>query len=217
MPRLEVFSSTSLLRPDHFVTAKFFRKYSATRLNDFKMSSTKVTNTNCPPNGDPPALPPNVFIFSPAIPIATNALLNGRLFTRLTVPAHTKSSQLVDAFRKTQQPKVNETFCIHHRNIVLIFDSDVQGQDLQDTHHEHFRAVCLALKDNNINLDVAGCVFDAPTALQAGFQFEVMSSGSVLVIDIMGGDDASDEDDQDDDGAGVQGFLLNGDLESTES
>jgi hypothetical protein len=182
------------------------------------MSSTEVTNTNGMSNSDPPALPPNVFIFSPAILKATNALLNGRIFTRLTVTAHTKSSQLVDAFRNTQQPEVNETFCIHHRNIVLIFDSDVQGQDLQDAHHEHFRAVCLALKDKNVNLDVAGCVFDAPTALQAGFQLEVMSSGSVLVIDIMGADNASsDDDDQDDDGTGVQGFLLNEDLESTKS
>jgi hypothetical protein len=182
------------------------------------MSSAKVTNTNSPSNGDPPALPPNVFIFSPSIPKATNALLNGRIFTRLTAAAQTKSSQLVDAFRNTQQPEVLETFCIHHRNIILIFDSDVQGQVLQDTHHEHFRAVCLALKDKDINLEVAGCVFDAPTALQAGFQLEVMSSGSVLVIDIMSGDDASDDDDdQDDDGAGVQGFLLHGDLESTKS
>jgi hypothetical protein len=163
------------------------------------MSSAKATDTNGQANGDLPTLPPNVSIFSPATPIAAKALLNGCIFTRLAVSVQTKPSQLAVAFRNEQGSKIDEAFCFCHGNIVLIFDSDGPGQDLQDTHHEHFRAVCLVLKDNNINLDVAGCVFDVPTVLQAGFQTEAMSSGSVLVVDIMNGDDSSDDDDEEED------------------
>jgi hypothetical protein len=164
------------------------------------MSSTNATDTRGLANGDPPALPPNVFIFSPITPMTAKALLNGCMFTRLTVGAQTKPPQLIDALRNKERPEVDETFCLYHRNIVLIFDSDAEGKDLQDAHHEHFRTVCLALKDKNINLDVAGCVFDTPTALQAGFQLEELSSGSVLAVDIMS-EDSSDDNDEDSDHA----------------
>jgi len=208
-----------LLRPAQLRSQPLLSgKQSATRLNEFslsKMSSAKATDMNSLSNGDLPVLPSNVFIFSQATSNAAKALLNGRIFTRLTVVADTEPSQLVEALRSKQQPEVDETFCLFHHNIILIFDSE--GQDLEDAHHEHFRTVCLALKEKNINLDVAGCVFDAPTALQAGFQLEEMSSGSVLVIDIMSGDNGSDDDDQDSDGVGVQRFLVNEDVESTMS
>jgi hypothetical protein len=181
------------------------------------MSSTEVTGAKGQTNGDPPTLPPNVCIFSPTTPMAAKALLNGRMFTRLTVSAQTKPPQLMSALRNKERLEVDDTFYLCHRNIVLIFDSDVEGKDLQDAHHEHFRAVCLALKDEHINLDVAGCVFDTPTALQAGFQFEELSSGSVLAIDIMSEDSSSDDDGEDSDDAIVQGFQINEDVESSMS
>lgn len=79
---------------------------------------------------------------------------------------------------------------------MLVFDSTRDGvEDVKDAHHEHVRAVCLALKDGDIGLDIAGCVFDAPEALQAGFQCERLSDGAVMIVDIMsGGDDDSDEE-----------------------
>jgi hypothetical protein len=181
------------------------------------MSFTKAMDTKSLTTGDPLALPPNVFIFSPATPMAAKALLNGRMFTRLTVGAQTKTSQLVEALRNKQQPEVDETFCLCHRNIVLIFDSDAEGKDLQDAHHEHFRLVCLVLKDKNINLDIGGCVFDVPTALQTGFQLEELSSGSILAIDLMSGDSSSDDDYEDSDDARVQWLPMSEELESTKS
>lgn len=65
-------------------------------------------------------------------------------------------------------------------------------------HHEHFRAVCLALKDADIGLDVAKCVHDARDVLQAGFQLDAIKNGSVLVIDLMHAEDEDDSDEQDD-------------------
>jgi hypothetical protein len=181
------------------------------------MSSTKAMGTKDQTDSGPPTLPQNVFIFSPAAPVAAKALLNGCMFTRLTIGRQTKPAQLLDALRNKQQLEVDETFCLCHGNVILIFDSDMEGKDLQDIHHEHFRTVCLVLKDEDITLDVAGCVFDTPTAVQAGFQLEELSSGSVMVVDIMSGDDSSDDDDEDSDDAGVQLFPTIGDIESTKS
>lgn len=164
---------------------------------------------------DAPALPPNVSIFSPAEPSAAKVLLDGRMFTRLTVGAQTEPSKLTAALRSPSRPEVNESFCLSHRNVVLIFDGE--GTDVEDAHHEHFRLVCLALKDNDISLDVAGCIFDTPDILQAGFQLDKLNSGSVLVIDLMGGNDDDDDDSSDDDDAAVSGFLMNGDSGATMS
>ncbi|KAF2425564.1 hypothetical protein EJ08DRAFT_572629, partial [Tothia fuscella] len=140
-----------------------------------------------------PALPSNVFLFSPASPTTAKALLNGDLFSRLTAGAQTKPEQLADALSTKQHPELNESFYFCHRNVILIFDRYIEGEDLQDTHHEHFRSVCLALKDADISLNVVGCVFDVSTALKAGYQFEELSSGSVMVVDIMGGNSGSDD------------------------
>jgi hypothetical protein len=181
------------------------------------MPSNEAIDTKGLTNGDPPAFPPNVFIFSPATPMAAKALLNGRMFTRLTVCTQTNALQLVGASSDKDTFEVDETFCLCHRNIVLIFDSGIEGKDLQDLHHEHFRAICLVLKNKDITLDIAGCVFDAPTALQAGFQLEELSSGSVLTIDIMSGDCSSDDDEDEPDEASVQWTPINEDLESTNS
>ncbi|KAK8131414.1 hypothetical protein PG984_007852 [Apiospora sp. TS-2023a] len=151
-----------------------------------------------------PALPANVAIFTPAEASTAKALLNGRLFTRLTVGAKTEPAKLSKAL------KSHGAYCTSHRNIVLIFDGDSSGAEgVEDLHHEHFRLVCLAFKDNDISLDVAGCIFDVPNVLQAGFQLDELKSGSVLVIDLMGGEDDDDDSDDDDD-AGLEALLAKG-------
>ncbi|KAJ0297812.1 hypothetical protein COL5a_011089 [Colletotrichum fioriniae] len=161
-----------------------------------------------------PALPPNVTIFSPSKSSTAKALLNGSIFTRLTANAQTEPSKLKAALRDVARPEVNDTFCFSHRNIVLIFDGKKDGDDATDQHHEHFRLVCLALKDADISLDVAGCIFDAPEVLQAGFQLDTLSSGSILVIDLMGGDDDDDDSDEDDEAA-AERLLMSGDSGAT--
>ncbi|KAK2043069.1 hypothetical protein LZ31DRAFT_468977 [Colletotrichum somersetense] len=162
-----------------------------------------------------PVLPPNVTIFSPAKPNAADALLNGRIFTRLTANAQAEPSKLAAALKDASRRAVDDAFCLSHRNVVLIFDADKDGADVTDAHHEHFRLVCLALKDADISLDVAGCIFDSPSALQAGFQLDTLSSGSVLVIDLMGGDDQ--DSDEEDDEATAEKLLMSGDSGATMS
>ncbi|KAH8195714.1 hypothetical protein TruAng_010117 [Truncatella angustata] len=162
-----------------------------------------------------PALPPNVSIFSPTDPNAAKTLLSSRIFTRLSISAQTEPAQLTAALKNPARPEISEAFCLSHGNAVLIFDGGSEGSDLEDSHHEHFRLVCLALKDADISLDVAGCVFDTADVLQAGFQLDTLSSGSVLVIDLMsGGDDDSSDEDEDDNSTG-QGFLMSGDSGAT--
>ncbi|EFQ30448.1 uncharacterized protein GLRG_05592 [Colletotrichum graminicola M1.001] len=162
-----------------------------------------------------PVLPPNVTIFSPAKPSTAEALLNGRIFTRLTANAQAEPLKLVAALKDASRHAVDDTFCFSHGNVVLIFDAERDGVDVTDAHHEHFRQVCLALKDADISLDVAGCVFDSPSALQAGFQLDTLSSGSILVIDLMGGDDQDSDDD--DDEAAAEKLLMSGDSGATMS
>lgn len=86
-----------------------------------------------------------------------------------------------------------------HQKAVLLFDSSEAGEEAgeeatKDRHHEHVRSVCLALKDGDVSLSIAGCVFDAVDAVGAGFQFDRLSGGAVLVIDLMDSDDDDDED-----------------------
>lgn len=178
-------------------------------------SDAKTSGLDGKKSENTPALPPNVSIFTPEDSGTAAALLDGRMFTRLTVSAQTEPARLSAALQSAARPEVNEAFCLSHRNVVLIFDRE--GADLEDTHHEHFRLVCLALKDNDINLDVAGCIFDTPDVLQAGFQLDRLNSGSVLVIDLMGGEDDDDDDSSDDgdDDAAVRGFLMSGDSGAT--
>ncbi|KAF2117035.1 hypothetical protein BDV96DRAFT_571448 [Lophiotrema nucula] len=164
------------------------------------MTSTYDPSSPSTTSNGAPALPPNVSIFSPAKPINAKALLNGHVFTRLTVSTSTSPAQLASALNSAAL----EAFCFWHRNVILIFDGDDQdeGKDIQDAHHEHFRTVCLALKEKEISVSVSGCIYDAKDALGAGFQLDELSSGSVLVIDLMDGqddDDDSEDDDDDDD------------------
>ena len=155
-----------------------------------------------------PTLPNNVYIFSPTDPDAATSLLNGRMFTRLTTGAQTEPSELSLALRNGLGVEACETFCLSHRNAVLIFDSNGDGEELQNSHHEHFRLVCLALRDADIGLEVSKCIFDASNILGAGFQLDRMSRGSVLVIDLMG--DESDEDSDLDDTNPLQSFTTSG-------
>ncbi|EWY99872.1 hypothetical protein IWW34DRAFT_104480 [Fusarium oxysporum f. sp. albedinis] len=138
------------------------------------------------PPSETPALPPNVIIFTPKSPSSVNALLNARIFTRLVASSSCTPAKLA-AVKK--YPGVQEDFCLIHRNAVLIFD----GGDDEDVHHEHFRVICLALKEHDIGLDVAGCIHDATDALAAGFQLDKLNDKAALVIDLVVEED-SDED-----------------------
>ncbi|KAJ4422189.1 hypothetical protein N0V82_003159 [Gnomoniopsis sp. IMI 355080] len=142
-----------------------------------------------------PILPPNVSIFSPKDKAISKALFEGQVFSRLTVSSRTEPSRLTEAMRASTVAK--QSHFLIHNNVVLVFDAEREGfDDVNDAHHEHVRAVCLALKDADIGLDIAGCVFDSAQSLQAGFQFDRLSDGAVMVVDIMSGDD-EDSDDED--------------------
>lgn len=161
------------------------------------MSATPASDA-----GAKPELPPNVLIFAPKKPAGADALLHGRLFTRLATTASTDPVRLAAAVRKAD---AEGSFCLAFRGGVLLFDGaagagdgDEIDDDTTNAHHEHFRAVCLALKDADIDLDVAGCIFDARGVLKAGFQLDVLRPGNVLVIDLMGGEDEDSDDDDED-------------------
>jgi hypothetical protein len=147
-----------------------------------------MTTQNLPSENtsETPTLPPNVIIFTPKSPSSVNALLNARIFTRLVASSSCTPAKLASI---KKYPGVQEDFCLIHRNAVLIFD----GGDDEDLHHEHFRVICLALKENDIGLDVAGCVHDATDALAAGFQLDKLNDKAALVIDLVVEED-SDED-----------------------
>jgi hypothetical protein len=153
--------------------------------------------TNETLTGGVPTLPPNVSIFSPKSPDAADKLLKASLFTRLSASSSTSPDQLSKALQAHSQ--VSEDFYLTHKNSILIFDGGVEGDELEDLHHEHFRAVCLALKDADIGLDVAKCVHDSKDVLQAGFQLDAMKKGSVLVIDLMHADDDDEDDSEEED------------------
>lgn len=116
--------------------------------------------------------------------------------------AQTEPAQLAAALK--ENPKVNDGFYLCHRNAILVFDGE--GGDVEDAHHEHVRAVCLALKDADMSLSIAGCVFDAADVLQAGFQLDALSRGAVMVIDLM----SDDDDDSDDDDEDAEAILMGG-------
>jgi hypothetical protein len=151
-----------------------------------------------------PELPHNVLIFSPTNSDSANALLKGRMFTKLATTSRTTSAQLLAAVESIAPKEDREKFCLPFRKGILIFDGadpEMEQEELTDVHHEHFRQACLALKDSDINLDFSACIFDADDVLKAGFQLDAMSKGAVLVIDLMdaGDDDESDSDDEDED------------------
>ena len=160
-----------------------------------------MSNTNAN-QGALPALPHNVLIFSPSSPEAAKALLNGRIFTKLAATNRTTPEQLAAAVQKITPKESREKFCLPFRKGILIFDGadpDTDQEKFTDEHHEHFREVCLALKDADINLDFSACIFDADQILKAGFQLDAMSQGAVLVIDLMDGGDDDDDDSDDED------------------
>lgn len=168
--------------------------------------SGKEANPQAAPSK--PALPPNVSIFSPKDHSASNAVLNGHIFSRLTTSSQTEPSRLASALKAS--PGVSEAFCLTHGPAVLVFDAEQPGVDLKDSHHEHVRAVCLALKDADISLSISGCVFDAGEVVKAGFQLDGLSRGSVMVVDLMHEeDDGSDSDSGDDEDA--EAILMGGD------
>lgn len=148
-----------------------------------------------------PTLPPNVSIFSPKNKAVSRALLEGQIFSRLTVSSQTEPSKLTEALKAILA--VKQPYFLIHNKALLVFDAEEEEvDDVKDAHHEHVRAVCLALKDADIGLDIAGCVFDAAGSIQAGFQFDQLSDGAVMVVDIMdGGDEDSDDED------GLDAFL----------
>ncbi|KKY37589.1 hypothetical protein UCDDA912_g02479 [Diaporthe ampelina] len=155
-----------------------------------------------------PALPPNVSIFSPSDPSASKAVLNGHIFSRLTTSSQTDPSQLAAALKASSG--VSEAFCLSHGGAVLVFDAEQPGADLKDTHHDHVRAVCLALRDADVSLSISGCVFDAVEVVKAGFQLDGLSRGAVMVVDLMHeDDDGSDSDSGGDEDA--EAILMGGD------
>jgi hypothetical protein len=159
------------------------------------MSAASTTQTGLP------TLPQNVLIFSPSEPDAAKALLNGRIFTKLAATTRTTPEQLVAAVQQITPKASREKFCLPFRKGILIFDGayfKTEPEKLTDEHHEHFREVCLALKDADINLDFSACIFDADQILKAGFQLDAMSQRAVLVIDLMDRGDDDDDDDSDD-------------------
>lgn len=173
---------------------------------DLSQKSGKEANAQTAPSK--PALPPNVSIFSPKDPSASKAVLDGRIFSRLTTSSQTEPPQLAAALKAS--PGVSEAFCLTHGAAVLVFDAERPGVDLKDSHHEHVRAVCLALKDADISLSISGCVFDATEVVKAGFQLDGLSRGAVMVVDLMHeDDDESDSDSGDDEDA--EAILMGGD------
>ncbi|KAF4344545.1 hypothetical protein FBEOM_1513 [Fusarium beomiforme] len=152
-----------------------------------------MTTQNPPPKSDTgnSGLPPNVIIFNPKNSSSVDALLNARVFTRLVASSSCTPTKLA-AIKK--YPGVQEDFCLIHRNAVLIFDGGDDQAQVEDAHHEHFRVVCLALKENDIGLDVAGCIHDATDALAAGFQLDKLNDKAALVIDLVAEEEDSEED-----------------------
>ncbi|RSL94916.1 hypothetical protein CEP52_012370 [Fusarium oligoseptatum] len=152
-------------------------------------------NTSNGADSSKPTLPANVCILSPKKTSAVNALLSARLFTRLVASSSTKPAKLAAAIKSYQG--ADESFCLVHGNAVLIFDGgegDKKSDEVEDDHHEHFRIVCLALKEHDIGLDVAGCIHDASNALEAGFQLDKLNDGAALVIDLVEVEEDSDDD-----------------------
>ncbi|KAF2652231.1 hypothetical protein K491DRAFT_681557 [Lophiostoma macrostomum CBS 122681] len=158
----------------------------------------------------PTGLPPHVSIHSPKNVPTSDNLLNAKIFTRLSISSSTTSAALsaaVSASSNAQTNAISPTFCLQHNNVLLVFDVDVE--DERDLHHEHVRTVCLMLKDQDFSVDYARCVFDASTAQQAGFQFDSLAGGAVMVVNLM----AMQDDDEDSSDEGDDEVVLEGDKE----
>lgn len=173
------------------------------------MSSVNGKEADAQSAPSKPSLPPNVSIFSPKDPSASKAVLNGHIFSRLTTSSQTEPSKLAAALAASS--RVSEAFCLSHGPAVLVFDAEKPGVDLKDSHHEHVRAVCLALKDADISLSISGCVFDATEGVKAGFQLDGLSRGAVMVVDLMHEDDEDDSDSDSGDDGDAEAILMGGD------
>jgi hypothetical protein len=154
-------------------------------------------------------LPAHVSVFSNKDITASDNLLNAKIFTRLSISSSTTSQALAAAISpssKSQADSIDPTFCLQNNNVLLVFDVDVEKD--RDLHHEHVRTVCLMLKEQDFSVDYARCVFDASTAQQAGFQFDKMARGAVMVVDLMAmQDEEEDSSDEEDDEDGESGPL----------
>ncbi|TRX92001.1 hypothetical protein FHL15_007098 [Xylaria flabelliformis] len=129
------------------------------------------------------SLPPNVSIYTGP---SSAGLLRASIFTRLVTTVQ-DPAELAAALGSDCA-----TFCHQHQNVVLIFDEDL------NPHHEHFREVCLRLKDNgDLGLDYGRCIFDVGSSLHAGFQMDKLQGGAVMVVDLQDRDDDDREDDSD--------------------
>ncbi|KAI0100378.1 hypothetical protein GGR51DRAFT_564186 [Nemania sp. FL0031] len=152
-----------------------------------KHSSSKASDaeqlTDGPTTEREVSLPPNVSIYAGP---SSAALLRASIFTRLVTTVQ-DPAKLAAALGSDCA-----TFCHQYQNVVLIFDEDL------DTHHEHFRLVCLRLKDNgDLGLDYGRCIFDVGSSLQAGFQMDKLQGGAIMVVDLQDRDDDDSEDDSD--------------------
>ncbi|KAF2008372.1 hypothetical protein BU24DRAFT_429403 [Aaosphaeria arxii CBS 175.79] len=142
----------------------------------------------------PTGLPEHVSIYSPSDAQAGDDLFNAQIFTRLSISSSTSSRVIATALATSSNSTnntVSQSFCVQHNNVLLVFDTDTK--DDCDLHHEHVRTVCLMLKDHDYAIDYARCVFDAVSAQQAGFQFDKMNGGSILIVDIMALQDEEDD------------------------
>lgn len=168
-----------------------------------------------------PQLPPNVSIFAPPNQTTTEALFSQvgtdkqqqeleqqrrRIFTRLTLSDSSIPSTHISETLQQRPDLQDQTFWLVHQHVVLVFDAAGAGagddteETVKDRHHEHVRSICLALKELDWGLSISGCVFDAAEAVGAGFQFDGLSGGAVLVVDLMdGGEDEDMESDSDED------------------
>lgn len=125
--------------------------------------STAGNQTAVPPEAQ---LPPNVSIYTGP---SSTQLVGAKVFTRLATTAP-DPAKLATALAGDDCA----TFCHLHQKSVLIFD------EVLDTHHEHFRLVCLRLKEHgDMGVEYGRCVFDAENALQAGFQMDQLKGGAI--------------------------------------
>ncbi|KAI0864297.1 hypothetical protein F4860DRAFT_465781 [Xylaria cubensis] len=134
-----------------------------------KHSSSKASDaeqlTDGPTTEREVSLPPNVSIYAGP---SSAGLLRASIFTRLVTTVQ-DPAKLAAALGSDCA-----TFCHQYQNVVLIFDEDL------DPHHEHFRQVCLRLKDNgDLGLDYGRCIFDVGSSLHAGFQMEKLQGGAI--------------------------------------
>lgn len=130
-----------------------FKAFDAEQLTDRPTTEREVS------------LPPNVSIY---VGPNSEGLLRASIFTRLVTTVQ-DPAKLGAALGSNCA-----TFCHQYQNVVLIFDDDLEP------HHEHFRQVCLRLKDNgDLGLDYGRCIFDVGSSLQAGFQMDRLQGGAI--------------------------------------